>query len=71
MLGPQTRRRPITIVGVVGDAVFMSLRHQCRRRCAPLAQWPMGNPPRGSASCPFRRRIAREIVASRRDAHDG
>ena len=36
----------ITIVGVVGDAVFMSLRHDVPPTMyQPLAQWPWGNPP--------------------------
>jgi putative ABC transport system permease protein len=45
--GPPGRtQRPITIVGIVGDAVFMSLRdHVPPTMYEPLAQWPMGNPP--------------------------
>ena len=45
--GPPGRQpAPITIVGVVGDAVFMSLRHQVPPTIyEPLAQWPSGNPP--------------------------
>jgi putative ABC transport system permease protein len=44
---PGQTQRPITIVGVAGDAVFMSLRHPVPPTMyEPLTQWPMGNPPR-------------------------